>query len=103
MKRIPAKQCEVRRYGLELASVRTLGLTISETDTDPERTKASILRVARCAREKDSAEVIVLGCAGMTGYAKDVEEELGTVVLEPTTVTLKVCEGLIDVGLCHCK
>jgi len=47
--------------------------------------------------------VIVLGCAGMVGYAKDVEQELGLVVLDPTSVAFKVCEGLIDVGLRHSK
>jgi len=104
-KRIPTKEREVRACGLEsaLASVRALGLTISETDTDPERTKARILRVARCAMEEDGAEVIVLGCAGMVGYAKDVENKLGLIVLDPTTVTLKVCEGLGEVGIRHCK
>jgi len=104
-KRIPAKEREVCRYGLEsaLASVRALGLTVSETDANPERTKIRILEVARKAVEEDGAEVILLGCAGMTGYAKDVEEELGVVVLDPTTVAFKVCEGLIDVGLRHSK
>jgi len=86
-----------------MASVRALDLTVTETESNPELTKARILEVARKAVEEDGAEVIVLGCAGMTGYANDVEEQLGVVVLDPTTVTLKVCEGLIDAGLRHCK
>ena len=76
---------------------------MTETETDPSRTKARILEVATTAVKEDGAEVIVLGCAGMTGYADDVEQQLGVVVLDPTTVTLKVCEALIDVGLRHCK
>jgi len=45
----------------------------------------------------------VLGCAGMVGYAKDAEQELGLVVLDPTSVAFKVCEGLAGVGIHHAK
>jgi len=102
-KRIPAKEREVRGYGLEsaLASVRSLDLSVSKTDTDPEATKARILEVARQARDEDGAEVIVLGCAGMVGYAADVEKELGIVVLDPTTIAFKIAEGLAEVGVRH--
>ena len=104
-KRIPAKEREVRAYGLEsaLTSVRSLDLSVSETDADPEATKKRILEVARLARDEDGAEVIVLGCAGMVGYAKDAEQELGLVVLDPTSVAFKIAEAVIDVGIRHCK
>jgi len=104
-KRIPAKEREVRGYGLEsaLASVRSLDLSVSETDADPEATKKRILEEARLARDEDGAEVIVLGCAGMVGYAKGAENELGIIVLDPTSVAFKVCEGLVDAGLHQSK
>ena len=56
-----------------MASVRALDLTVTETEANPALTKAHILEVATMALEEDGAEVIVLGCAGMTGYANDVE------------------------------
>ncbi|RLE45279.1 hypothetical protein DRJ22_04785, partial [Candidatus Woesearchaeota archaeon] len=104
-KRISAKEREVRGYGLEsaLASVRSLDISVSETDADPEATKKRILEVARLARDEDGAETIVLGCAGMVGYSKDVEQELGLVVLDPTSVAFKIAEGVVDVGTRHCK
>ena len=104
-KRIPSKEQDVRRFKAEsaMASVRALDLTVTETEANPSRTKARILEVATRAVKEDGAEVIVLGCAGMTGYANGVEQQLGVVVLDPTTVTLKVCEGLIDIDLHHCK
>jgi len=100
-KRIPAKEREVQGYGLELAlaSVRSLDLSVSETDADPEATKKRILEVGRQARDEDGAEVIVLGCAGMVGYAKDAEKELGLVILDPTSVAFKIAEGLVDAGM----
>jgi len=103
--RIASKEQDVRRFKAEpaCASVRALGMTVPETEADPERTKKRILDVARTAIEQDGAEVMVLGCAGMVGYAADVEKDLGIVVLDPTTITFKVAEALVDVGIRHCK
>jgi len=104
-RRIPHKHEEVRRYRLEesLASVRALGMTVAETDADPARTKKRIMEVAAEAAEKDGAEVMILGCAGMAGYAAEVERALGIVVIDPAAVALKLCEALIDAGLRHSK
>ena len=103
--RIPSKEQDVRRFKAEpaCASVRALGMTVLETEADPKRTKRQIFEVARAAMEEDGAEVMILGCAGMTGYAEDVERELGILVLDPTSLTLKVAEALVDLGIRHCK
>ncbi|MBA7603384.1 Hydantoin racemase [subsurface metagenome] len=103
--RIPHKYREVRRYKMEqaLASVRALDMSVTETDADPEGTKKRILEVSRQAAEQDGAEVIILGCAGMVGYAEDVTRELGLVVLDPSSVALKICEGMVDAKLMHSK
>ncbi len=103
--RIPSKEQDVRRFKIEAAcaSVRALDLTVAETESQPERTKARVLEVARRAIEEDGAEVLVLGCAGMAGYAPEVEKRLGAVVVDPTTTTLKVAEALVDLGIHHSK
>jgi len=104
-KRIASKEQDVRRFKAEtaMASVRALGMTVPETEAYPDRTKARIIEIARQARDEDGAEVVILGCAGMVGYAEAVEKELGIIVLDPTTVTFKVCEGLVEAGVRHCK
>ncbi len=103
--RIASKEQDVRRFKADpsCASVRALGMTVLETESDPVRTKGRIFEVARAAMEEDGAEVMILGCAGMTGYAEAIERELGILVLDPTSVTLKVAEGLVDLGIRHCK
>ena len=83
--------------------MRPLDLTVTETEAEPERTKARVLEVSQKAVEADGAEVLVLGCAGMTGYAEEIQKKLGVVVIDPTSVTLKVAEGFVEVGLCHSK
>jgi len=103
--RIPHKEKDVRRFKLEhhLASVRALGMTVAETDADSVRTQARILEVARQAAEQDGAEVVILGCAGMVGYAEAVSRELGLAVVDPSSVALKLTEAMVDAGLRHSK
>jgi allantoin racemase len=102
---VPKKYQEARHYMMEqpLASVRPLGLTVAETHTDPVRTKQQVMKIARQAAEEDGAEVIILGCAGMVGYAQEIVKELGVTVLDPTTLTFKICESMVEAGVVHSK
>jgi len=103
--RVATRELHVRKHGLGSAYGSTLVLNMSVLDMDakPEETKARILELARQSVERDGTEVIILGCAGLAGYAEDVERELGVVVLDPTSVALKVAEALVDLGLRHSK
>ena len=103
--RVSTRELHVRLRGVESAYASTLVLNMSvlEMDAEPEKTKSRILEVAREAVERDGTEVIILGCAGLAGYAEDVERELGIVVLDPTSVALKVAEAMVDLGLRHSK
>jgi allantoin racemase len=103
--RVPAKTEHVMMRGLEsrLASVRPLEMSVLDMDADPVRTKERILDVAGAAVREDAAEVIILGCAGLAGYAADVERELGVIVLDPSPVALKAAEMLVSLGLRHSK
>jgi allantoin racemase len=104
-KRVPSKIEQVRATGLEtkLASVRPLNLTVLDMDRDPECTKARLIEVCRAAAEEDGAEVVVLGCAGLAGYAADVEAATGMKVLDPTPIAVKTAELLVGLGLRHSK
>ena len=103
--RIPTRDLHVRLHGLEsaFASAPALNMPVLEMDANPEKAKARILELARKAVQEDGAEVIVLGCAGLAGYAEDIERELGAVVLDPTSVAFKVAEAIADLGLRHSK
>lgn len=103
--RIPSKETHVHKLGLDyfLASVRSLDLSVAETDADPGKTKKRVLEVAQKAVEEDGAEVIILGCAGMAGYAEEIERKLRVKVLDPSAVALKVAEAMADLGLTQSK
>lgn len=103
--RVPCKYKEARRFKMEnnLASVLPLGMSVAETECDSTRALARIKEVSRKAVDEDGAEVIILGCAGMSGYAEEITRELGVVVIDPTSVTLKVTEAMVAAGLKQAK
>jgi allantoin racemase len=103
--RIAMKELHVRRAGLlqRLASIRALGLSTADLDAHPEETKRGGLALARRMIEEDGAEVIIMGCAAMSGYSDDIERELGVPVLDPTVVSFKMAEMIADIGVHHSK
>jgi allantoin racemase len=92
----------VRHYGLaeRCASVRSTGMPVLALESaSPEETYQMILAAARQAMEKDGAEVICLGCAGMTGLDKKLEAELHIPVVDGVVSALKLLEGLLGYGI----
>ena len=83
--------------------MRSLDLSVAETDADPVRTKKRVLEVSRKAVEEDGAEVIILGCGGISGYAPEIESKLHVKILDPTAVALKMAEAMVDLGLTQSK
>lgn len=65
---------------------------------DTERTEAAFLAAAERAREA-GAEVLVLGCAGMTGLQRAVGDKLGLPVVDGVGAAVKLAESLVALGL----
>ncbi len=76
---VPLKKALVRKYRLQdsLASVRA-PQDISSESSDEKK----YIEAARAAMAEDRADVIVLGCAGLTGLDKRMQKELGIPVLD---------------------
>jgi allantoin racemase len=89
----------VRHYGLaeRCASVRSTRLPVLALESaSPEETYQIILKTSRLAIEADGAEVICLGCAGMSGLDKRLEAELQVPVVDGVVAALKLMEGLVS-------
>ncbi len=93
---IPIKESLVRKYHLQdvLASVRA-PKEVTKEQSDLEK----YLETARAAIEEDRAEVIVLGCAGMTGLDKRMQKELNVPVLDGIVCGLIIATGLVKYGV----
>jgi len=65
---------------------------------DERRTEQAFLVAAERAREA-GAEVLVLGCAGMTGLQRTVGQKLGLPVVDGVAAAVKLAESLVALGL----
>lgn len=90
---IPKMSATTQNYGFEsrIASWRVLDLTVPDM-RDKVKTEAAIYRESKRAIEEDSAEAIVLGCTGMAGQARNVQQRLQVPVLDPVLMGLRVAE-----------
>jgi allantoin racemase len=82
----------VRKYNLQasLASVRAPDEGVEDL-SDEDR----YFQMGRAAIDEDLAEVLVLGCAGLAGLDKRLQERLGVPVLDGVVCALVVAEGLV--------
>lgn len=97
---IPNKEALIKKYGLQdyLASVRA-----AEEDKEYSSDEEKFFEVGKKAVEEDYAEVLVLGCAGMTGIDKKLEKRLGVPVLDGVICALIILKGLIEYGVSTSK
>lgn len=88
--------------GDKFATIYPRGITVLELRGDPEKTYGVLLENAKKALH-DGAQVLILGCTGLTGYAKRLQNELGVPVLEGEGLALALAQLFVDVGLSHSK
>lgn len=85
-----------------LASVRGTNLAIEELEEDHDRTIAAIVGAARVAIDSDGADVIILGCAGMAGAARAVQELVGVPVVSGVAAAVRLAAVLHELGFDRC-
>ena len=84
---IPLKEELVQKYHLR---------EVCQSVRAPHNTDEGYLKAAQLAVEKDRAEVIVLGCAGMTGLDKKLQQTLKVPVLDGVVCALIIAKGLVQ-------
>jgi allantoin racemase len=93
---IPNKEALARKYHLQnvLASVKAPPEDWMDRGDEDKYTK-----VGEEAIKEDGAEVLVLGCAGMTGLDKPIQEALRVPVLDGIVCAMMVAQGLARYGV----
>ncbi|EJL49051.1 hydantoin racemase [Rhizobium sp. CF122] len=94
----------VRRYGMGgRAKVRASDIPVLELD-DPASGAIGKLRAEiERALSEDGAEAIVLGCAGMTDLARELQDIYGVPVVDGVAAAVKQAEALVSLGLSTSK
>ncbi len=95
----------VERTGLSgrLASIRFTGMTVKELGGNKTKTLERLEMVGRQAMVEDGAHALVLGCLGMAGLARPLEERLGVPVIDPAAALVGIAETLVHIGLSYSK
>lgn len=90
----------VAAYGFRdrVVSIRTSPLYVLDVEKDPDAALNTLRIEARKARDEDDAEAILLGCAGFTQFADDLERELEVPVLDGVVCAVKAAESLVELG-----
>ncbi|TNC20574.1 aspartate/glutamate racemase family protein [Amycolatopsis alkalitolerans] len=78
-------------------AVTGTGLAVLELD-DEERTASALIAAAHDVRDH-GAEVIALGCAGMTGLDRRIQSAVGLPVVDGVAAAVRLAESLVALGL----
>ena len=82
-----------------LAADRPIDLGVAEL-SDRARTFARLIEIGTRLRDDDSADVLILGCAGMASYRLDLENTLGIPVVDPCQAATAMAIGRIALARC---
>lgn len=96
---VPRHLRYVGARGLEarFAGDRPIGLGVAEL-SDDTRTLARMIEVGKELRDKDGADVLVMGCAGMARYRDRLQAEVGIPVVEPTQAATGMALARVRLG-----
>jgi Asp/Glu/hydantoin racemase len=96
---VPRHLRYVGARGLEarFAGDRAIGLTVAEL-SDDARTFARMIEVGKELRDRDGADVLVMGCAGMARYRDRLQAEVGIPVVEPTQTATGMALARVRLG-----
>jgi allantoin racemase len=90
----------LRQMGLidRFAGERPLDMSVAETAAG-EKALARLIKVGGELRDKDAADVIVLGCAGMARHRRALEAALGIPVIDPTQAAVAMAIGAVQFAM----
>ena len=83
-----------------LAGDRALGLGVADL-SDPQQSRDTMIQTGLSLRDRDGADVLIMGCAGMAHYRTELELETGLPVVEPTQAAVAMALGHIVLNLRH--
>jgi allantoin racemase len=89
----------LRQMGVaeRLAGERPLEMSVAETAAG-EHTLARMIAVGRELVDRDGAEVLIMGCAGMARHRRPLEQALGVPVIDPTQAAVAMAIGTVQVA-----
>ena len=102
---IPIIEDLVAEYGAghRCRSVRAADLPVLALEEDGARAADLIAAEIEAARDRDRAEAIILGCAGMADLAARLQDRCGLPVIDGVIAGVKLAEAMVGAGFATSK
>jgi allantoin racemase len=86
----------IRSLGFDkkVMSIRGIPMGVIDLDKDRDKTLDLMIREAK-KMYLENIDVIVLGCTGLAGLAKSLEEKIGIPVIDPAWATIKMMKTIL--------
>lgn len=90
----------ILKYGLSKrnASVRSVNIPVTALRDGTSNTAEALFQEGQKAIKEDGAGAVVLGCTGMAGESRILEQRLGVPVIEPAEAAIQMLITLIVSG-----
>jgi allantoin racemase len=90
----------VRTYGLESRYAGTYPLDMRVLDFEGHRSETldALAEAGRALKER-GADVLLLGCAGLTSFRRDLEARLQMTIVDPVEAGCRMLRTIVDSGL----
>ena len=87
----------LRQMGLtdRMAGERPINMSVAET-ASADAALGRMIEVGRALTERDGAQAIVMGCAGMARHRLPLERALGVPVIDPTQAAVTMALGAVQ-------
>ena len=98
-KAVPMMENMISQYGMKArsAGVFPLNMGVLDAEANRDETISRLIEKGRTAISK-GAEVLILGCAGMTGFSEPVKKALGVPVIDPVEISFLTLEMMCRGG-----
>ena len=89
--------CYLRQMQLtdRMVGERPINMSVAETASG-EAALARMIEVGRVLKNEDSAQAVVMGCAGMARHRAALEQALGIPVIDPTQAAVTMALGAVQ-------
>ena len=98
---VPGLENNLLNYGLaqKCVRVRATDIPVLKLEEGDPATLSNIRSEIREAIEKDNAEAVVLGCAGMADLMAQLSQEFGLPVIDGVSAAVTFAEALVNNGI----
>jgi allantoin racemase len=83
----------------KVKAIAGIPLGVLDLDKNPDQTKGRIVEESRRLQEKYRVDTICLGCTGLGGLARSVQEEVEISIVDPIGAVVGLARAAVDLGL----